>query len=840
MKPNADITSGPTCAIHPRERQQNQAVSRPFSNSLRSWAPLLFSIASVAVISGTQGQMLQAVASAAMVLVLCSSTLPVVRFLAGPGAASIILAFPCGYLLHSLGLSLAAWAFGFNPVTLSAYAAASLLGAVWLWRRAKEPPEPVIPWGHSESWILLIWLVAVTTLVAPAFLHVGAETPAGFAYRAYFNTDVFRNMATSGSLLRTGIPPDNPYFHGITLNYYWLFHVIPAFWMTVLPGYRVEFLFVQFAFATALAFAALLWACARRLARKAATTAWLLPLFLLGGSYEGLYVLNHLHEKGMKWQEFTTLNVDGILRWVEKLPQVDTLFRPLLYAPQHLMAVIVFFMVFLVWPGENRTGRRILLLALAFISVGFSVIVGAITVLVEGTLMICDAARRRKGIWVEILCGSVLGAGFLALYFKSYSMFSIEGHALQFVLHQELIAKLHSFIFFQWGAILLFGAAGLLFWKQKDMRYLVLLLFSFLSAVFIVFVRIDVPGLSDVSLKAGYISHASLLLFSASFIDRVLAAPARRILLAFAMTAAILPASTTLAMDLYNSQDIGNAKFTTYVAKSQMELYTWIRKNLQANARMQDFVSAGPNFIESYVSETPPFANRSLYLGDTTLSQIFQTPKPELNARRATNVSLVEAEDPRRISYLAQKAGIEFLIVSPQDDSPFDLRSAHKYFDLVMQKESWILFHVLPHKTPIYYDRGDYLDHNDSLTHPTLVSRYESGFHPVEALPDGEPARWMSQNGVILVQAEREFHGSLIFLAQSYGKARTLQVRWNGSKILSAVVTQNTVKIRVPITIPSGESSMLLHSMEDPVSGPGADRRLLSVKVWELQFRSRE
>ena len=789
---------------------------------------------SVLVVSGIHGQLPEAFVSEGMLAVLCATAYPVSRFLFGRGAAAVIFAFPAGYILHSLLLSLAAWAFGFTPATLAVYMLVAIAVAAWLWRRTADETASLIPWDASDRNSLLLWLAVIIAITAPAFLNVGAETSNGFAYRAYFNTDVFRNMATAGSLARTGIPPENPYFSGHPMHYYWLFHVIPAFWTRILPQYRVEFLFVQFALATALAFGAALWTAARSLSFGSRATRWLLPLFVLGGSYEGLYVLNHLREKKMLWQQFTTLNVDGILRWVEKLPQVDTLFRPLLYAPQHLMAVIVFLMLFLLWPRASSTGRRLVLLVLVFTSVGFSVIVGALSVLAAAVLLGIEIFRKRPGAWIQVLGGGALGLCFLALYLKGYSMFSLGHGDLKFALGVSL-RRLPGFFFFQWGAILLFGIAGIIFWKGKDIRYLLLCLFLLMSTIFVVFIQIEVPGLSDVSLKAGYIHHSVMLLFAARFVDQSLIS--YRKWLAVALGVAVLPASVTFLMDLYNSQDIGNAKFTSYVAKPQMEMYRWMRENLDPGVQVQDFFSANSTFIQSYVSETPPFSNRSVYLGDVILSQIFQTPKEELAVRRAITDNLVKSEDPRLISHLANKAGIEYLLAFPQRNNPLEAPAARRYFQLALEVEKWSLYRVLSNPSPLYHDRGDYLVFDDTKNVSVLTSYYEKGFHPVELLPDGEPARWMSQDGMIRIISERRFRGTLIFLTHTYARARSIELWWNGEKILSARVTRSPVKISFPVTILPGESEIRIHCPEGPEMGPGEDHRQLSLKIWELQFR---
>lgn len=753
----------------------------------------------------------------------------------------MLLVFPVGYLVHSFGLSLAGWAGGFRPLTLCLYGLAAAVIGVLSWRRLKPDVSDEAPWEASDLYTLLLWVVVAVAITAPAFSHVGVETANGYAYRAYFNTDVFRNMATAGSLVRTGIPPENPYFSGYALHYYWLFHVIPAFWTTVLPGFRVEFIFVQLALVTALSLIATFWLVARGLSTDSRAGRWLLPLFFLGGSYEGVYVLNHLREKKMDWHQFTTLNVDGILRWVEKLPQVDTLYRPLLYAPQHLMAVMVFLLLLLLWPKASRGMQRFGLLILVFISVGFSVIIGAINVLAAGVLLLGDLIRRRRGVWPPIVLGGLAGAAFLALYLKGFLMFSLKQGDLKLVMPEKLLSQLLPFFVLQWGAIFFFGIAGVVIWRRKDIHYFLLCVFLLLSTIFVIFIQIDVPGLSDVSLKAGYIHHTAMLLFAAKFVDQILQkGPLQKRILAVALVALILPASVTIAMDVYNSQDINNPKFTTYIAKPQMELYRWMQKNVPPKARVEDFVSADTTFIESYVSETPPFANRSVYVGDVILAQIFQTPTQELTYRTLLSQDLVESEDPLRISYLAGKAGIQYLVSFPQPDNPLEAKGAAPFFRLIAGSEHWGLYEVIKHDARIYHSAGEYLVYDESGTNAVLTSFYGSGFYPSELLPEGEPARWMARDGLIRFVASRPFRGVLVFLAHSYARARTLEV-WAGDRKLSSTrISQTPVKLDFPLDLAVGETELRFHSVEGPQRGPGEDHRQLGLKIWEMQFRPSE
>src|SRR5262249_9399702 len=245
----------------------------------------------------------------------------------------------------------------------------------------------------QERLVLVLWLLLTVLMVAFPLIRVGVETSAGFAYRAYFNADFFRNMAVSGSLAHTGVPPVNPYFGGRTLHYYWFFHVLPASWDSLFSSWRLDLIFVQFSLAAILMFVSCLYATLRRLVSSSRAMNLTFLLFALGGSYKGIYILHRLSQKGEPWQNFTTLNVDGILRWDWNAPQIDTLYRALLYAPQHLIPLCIFLVAFCFCLGlfekKNRNSFAVLILsALVFSTLGFSVFVGGILIAAAGVILL--------------------------------------------------------------------------------------------------------------------------------------------------------------------------------------------------------------------------------------------------------------------------------------------------------------------------------------------------------------------------------------------------------------------------------------------------------------------
>src|SRR5262249_53494146 len=155
--------------------------------------------------------------------------------------------------IHAFLLSFVALIFGIHRITIIIYLVVAVVLSIFINRKDAESE-----WKDGDWGLLFVWLIATIMIVSIPFIKVGEATTAGFAYRAYFNADFFRNMAVAGSLSTAGIPPDNPYLAGNPLHYYWFFHLLPAFWSKIIPSYRADFLLVQFSIVSALMFVAAL------------------------------------------------------------------------------------------------------------------------------------------------------------------------------------------------------------------------------------------------------------------------------------------------------------------------------------------------------------------------------------------------------------------------------------------------------------------------------------------------------------------------------------------------------------------------------------------------------
>jgi hypothetical protein len=317
----------------------------------------------IVFISGIHGFLLESFASLLLLLLLLTTGWGISSYLFKDRHISLLFAFPVGYVVHSLLLAFLARVFGFNRFVIVIYL---ILAVLFLFSRRAEVRKSVGSWKHSDFCMLMIWLLAAVVVTAWPLMHVGAKIPDGDAFRAYFNADYFKHLGITGTLSQTGIPPLNPYLSGHTLHYYWFFYVLPAFWNRLFTSYPAEYMLIQFTFAGSLMFVTSLFAVSRQWIHSRKVLGVLLSVFLFAGSYEGLYSIYHLRSKNLPLSRFTDLNIDAITRWLWRTPQIDTMFRALLYAPQHLLVLTLMLMVLLYRKEEATLASRLFVISLIF------------------------------------------------------------------------------------------------------------------------------------------------------------------------------------------------------------------------------------------------------------------------------------------------------------------------------------------------------------------------------------------------------------------------------------------------------------------------------------------
>jgi hypothetical protein len=794
-------------------------------------------VAVIASISGFHGFFGNSFLSICLLLVLLLTALPISHIVFKSSSYSIIFCFPIAYIAHSVLLSLVALVFGISTTVIAAYIViCSGLFLFWYFKGAHFEKD----WTTLDTALLWTWLLVTLAAISLPLIHVGIETPQGYAFRAYFNADFFKHLGITAALSNSGIPPSNYYFEGTTLHYYWFFYIIPAYWVHIFRHFPPEFILVQFTIVGALIFAGSLCAVIRKITGSRTTTYLCLPLFLFGGSYEGILALDYLKTKGMSWTSFTSLNIDALTRWIWNTPQADTLYRALLFAPQHLLALSIFLIALIVWKYYDALDSRAVLYALIYSTLGFGVLIGATFIFGSLILLLHGTLRHPKERIRELIVAASIGVIFLLLYFVILKMFRVDNHDLSLGIVKNLNNYVFLYALMNWGAILIIGVLGLIWTSTSFPRrfYLVFLIFS---AFFMHFVMERV-GSSEVTLKLGYFSALCLLMLGASFINRIVLSTNKKLRwLAVGFVFVLLPGVLTWSMDAYNCQDVTNSKFTTYISKNDWNILAYVREHLNQNAIIQNDPLEGEG---RRVSVIPPFAQRPMYLGDELHGRAFQVSAADYDLRRGTVWTLFNAKSAARISKIAQDAKIDYLLLTANDIGVTQVKNnLHQpYFTIVDQIDGSILARV----NHVNVDISESSAQNNEVLirdpkgNAILTADYDDKFYDPETLPGVGVIRWMSTDGKITLQAKKELHGSLMFHVDSLGRARDVDFYFNGKLLTSSKILRAGNDFKFPIKLTPGQNILSIDNMQAPDMAAqyarNGDTRLISIRIRDLKF----
>ncbi len=581
-----------------------------------------------------------------------------------------------GLVALSLALAICLLGFGFAPVVLVLLALSVAGWSLGQSRRRRLIASTTDPTGDfrlvvplagrlyrsvlpawTASWPLgLCALVAAITVLWPYAL-IGSARPEGLAFRTFFDHDTLVHLAVVSELGKGIFPPMNPYFAGEVLHYYWLYFLYPALAGKLSFGFCSPLNALIFCnYSIVLLFCATLYTFLYTIVLRPVGAMLLSWLTLFAGSFEGLYVLlcaasakggalaGLIRVRGPMPSLVSEYNVDAVTRWHFAPPQIDTLYRGLLYTPQHLVGLCsLLFLGLLLSYREARpvsVGLFLLLLPLVGVS-GFIGVIGICWVLV---LVALGILAGEAGRWRKLLV-TVLGACFLGvLVYHCLGMFGGSERFVTVLPRPRTWKSLFLLLFLNFGAIGMLGAlgVGLAFWRRSRVSGLmggsamalffllyyaagkgvfaewgvvgVAIYLAALSAVgvgvlisvreryrgardhlvlfFIAMAAIFsgyIPGyVNEFGLRGGFVAALCLGAFVAGlwrFADSW-GRGARTALAVVTVFLAVLSLPTT-AIDWYNAQNLQNKRFITYVSPREAEALAWVRHNLRETAVVQ-------------------------------------------------------------------------------------------------------------------------------------------------------------------------------------------------------------------------------------------------------------
>ncbi|MCD4654046.1 hypothetical protein K8T06_08925 [bacterium] len=509
--------------------------------------------------------------------------------------------------------------------------------------------------------ILFTGLIIVSIIVGfltLSYAKVGIETTDGVAYRAYYSGDYLKHLAITAELTRGVIPPDNPYYAGEQLHYYWMFYLFPAIITEITSPDSLEPVLKTINLYLAAVF---IWLWILTSHRFLART-WIRFLVILTpfffASFEGLAVLREVRNKGWPWGGFRAYNIDGYSRWILGHPEIDTIFRLLQYNIQHIIPAALFLVFLNIFHSFKQITRRqaTIMGLLCGLTIGQSGFLGSFLTLWTGLCLIILGPWTRKGLKNRITLGSLMSITpifALVIYKSGFQMLGSTGNPLILTMVKPITQHPIRFLILNFGIAVL-GIPALINWRRFHRPAIILAILAFIWVAFIIVP--DWP--SDVGVKVGYTLALALALLCGQLLDQLPRKKWFQFSVAGLVYFAGLLALPSLLTEVYNSGDLENKRYVSTIDPADWNAYRYIRDSFPVHARVQ----TGPGTeINAPFSPIPTFARRHTYCGDWMHAHIFLIPEHLYLIRLDQITRMFTSKDPVLVHKLCRDAGITHL-----------------------------------------------------------------------------------------------------------------------------------------------------------------------------------
>jgi uncharacterized membrane protein len=238
-----------------------------------------------------------------------------------------------------------------------------------------------------------------------------------------------------------------------------------------------------------------------------------------------------------------------------------------------------------------------------------------------------------------------------------------EGFLLRFGLNPVAFRRWPYVLLLSFGPLLLVGVAGLLRvrWVARDGAAAAALV---LTAIIFYFTA-DVPDMGGVWVgwRSGHLLLVGFAIIGAASLTAAWQRSLWRPALTLAIVVAVLPALPTVAIDVYNAQDIANRAegpgfpWTLVLSPAEREGLNWIRANTRADAIVQ---------VEPFVRDAgtwayvPAFAERRMAAG-LPISMI--PLRPYRQAVESVRLGIFQATKAEAAYAMARSLGVNYLVV---------------------------------------------------------------------------------------------------------------------------------------------------------------------------------
>ena len=551
----------------------------------------------------------------------------------------------------------------------------AIIGGPWLTglmalaaRRWGGPTLRLPTFNRADIAAVALALMIVPLVTWAPYAHVRKDVGDGTAYRAYFTADFVWALTVTSSIAKGDVPPHNPFLKDRPLHYYWLAHFLSGSVYRNVEPWRVrhEQVVLVDGIMFGLAAVAFLYGLARIAGAGPKLSLLGVAAGFLANSYEGADMIRAIVQQGQSLEELKNVNIDAVTRWFYKGMPVDGLQRMLLYQPHHFAGYVqALAALWLVGFAEDVTETSVALWA--GIMLAFSLLFSTFTaMLVGGAVGLVFAVRlTQQGRWRDAMSSAILGGvpvGVGVALTKALGYTDDRyGFLLVFGLNPVSLQHVGRVLFLSFGPLLFGGLATLLRprWMLRDgaaPTALVIVAFAF-------YFFTNVPDSGDVWVgwRSGHLLLMCFGVMSACALGAVWRIGWSRAIVAITATVALVLAVPTVAVDVYNAQDVTNRNmgadfpWTLVVTPLEREALDWIRMSTPANAVVQ---------VEPYIRGSkhwayiPAFAERRSVAG---LPGSMTPSRPYRESADDVYWGIFRARSADEAHNMAQFMGINFL-----------------------------------------------------------------------------------------------------------------------------------------------------------------------------------
>jgi hypothetical protein len=534
--------------------------------------------------------------------------------------------------------------------------------------------------------IRTVWLTALLALVVlaatlPVFSKVGVSTAFGKAYRAYFNGDYLKHVALTREFSKPGIPPQNPYFSGETLHYYWFIYPVVNL-IADFPGAEPgpEKAFLACTSAVNILFITMLSACLPVPSRSRILLGLIILFSCFAVSYEGSTLMVRIFSEGKMFpEELGHYNIDGYSRWLWGHPQIDGLHRTFLYTPQHLMSLCFILAGIQLAMYRKQTRYLVLESILAGAAVGLSAFIGLIGAAAFVIRLSGQKLKRIAAGVVPLVCWAAV--------FWFFRVIQTGGESLTWNLSPDL-RRIGLILLCNLGMLILLGVPGLIYAFRKQLPHAGPFLSMAMVSLFM-FCFIQLQGNpSDIGLKSA-LCLTPCLIFGVAVIAHQI--PRTTAVLLIVSAIAALP---TALFDLWNTQDLSTPRYISFVPDNEVKACRFIRSNTPETWIVQTGPDREPR---GYFSLIPTFAGRRTAFGDPMHSRIFQVPGNRHKSRRISIEGLFNPNRNRSVLRDTELLGIDAIFIGrPERASYPDCERNYRNLALVYDESSVRIYKTEP------------------------------------------------------------------------------------------------------------------------------------------------